>query len=57
MTTSVGYASSSDFGVHFGVGVARILDRLELLWPSGVTQVLEHVGANRTLTVTEPKEK
>ena len=57
MTTSVGYASSSDFGVHFGVGVARTLDRLEVLWPSGVTQVLEQVAANRTMTVTEPKGK
>jgi enediyne biosynthesis protein E4 len=57
MTTSVGYASSSDYGVHFGLGVNRTLDRLEVLWPSGVKQVLEHVAANRALTVTEPKGK
>jgi hypothetical protein len=57
MTTSVGYASSSDHGVHFGVGAARTLGRLEVLWPSGVKQVLEDVAANRALTVTEPKNK
>ncbi len=57
MTTSVGYASSSDYGVHFGMGAARTLDRLEVLWPSGVKQVLEHVAVNRALTVTEPKGK
>ena len=56
MTTSVGYASSSDYGVHFGLGTARTVDRIELLWPSGVKQVLDHVTANRVLTVTEPKK-
>ena len=30
---------------------------VEVLWPSGVKQVLEHVAANRALTVTEPREK
>jgi len=55
MTTSVGYASSSDYGVHFGLGTARTVDRVELSWPSGVKQVLDHVTANRVLTVTEPK--
>ena len=57
MTTSVGYASSSDYGVHFGLGDARTVDRVEVAWPSGVRQVLEHVAVNRVLTVTEPKEK
>ncbi len=54
MTTSVGYASSSDYGVHFGLGSARTVDRVELVWPSGVKQVIEHVSPNRLLTVTEP---
>jgi hypothetical protein len=57
MTTSAGYASSSDYGVHFGIGGARTVDRLEVMWPSGVKQLLEHVAANRTLTVTEPQQK
>ncbi|HEY7285780.1 MAG TPA: CRTAC1 family protein [Vicinamibacterales bacterium] len=55
MTTSVGYASSSDYGVHFGLGTAKTVDRIELSWPSGAKQVLEHVTANQVLTVTEPK--
>ena len=54
MTTSVGYASSSNVGVHFGLGTARAVDRVEVLWPSGVKQVLEHVAVNRIVTVTEP---
>ena len=40
MTTAVGYASSSDFGVHFGLADCAI-DRIEVRWPSGATQALE----------------
>jgi len=54
MTTSVGYASSSDFGVHFGLGAARTVDRLEVRWPSGEKQVLMDVPVNQIVTVTEP---
>jgi hypothetical protein len=54
MTSSVGYASSSHDGVHFGLGSARTIERVEILWPSGTKQVLENVAANQVLTVTEP---
>ena len=56
MTTAVGYASSSDYGVHFGLGSVKSIDRIEIRWPSGVTQSLEHVAVNQVLTVTEPKK-
>ena len=36
MTTAVGYASSSDYGVHFGLGSARTIERIEIRWPSGI---------------------
>ena len=35
-------------------GVARSVDRLEVVWPSGAKQILEHVAANQILTVSEP---
>ncbi|MBS1877192.1 MAG: CRTAC1 family protein [Acidobacteria bacterium] len=54
MTTSVGYASSSHAGVHFGLGSARVAERVEIRWPSGVRQVLTNVAANRAVDVTEP---
>jgi len=57
MTTSVGYASSSDYGIHFGLGKAKNLDRVEVAWPSGVKQMLEHVPINRVVSVTEPKAR
>ncbi|HXI38894.1 MAG TPA: CRTAC1 family protein [Bryobacteraceae bacterium] len=54
MTSSVGYASSSHFGVHFGLGAAKQADRIEIRWPSGVQQVLRAVRANQVLEVIEP---
>jgi hypothetical protein len=55
MTTSVGYASSSDGPVHFGLGPDSIADTIEIHWPSGTVQKLEHVAADRILNVKEPR--
>jgi enediyne biosynthesis protein E4 len=52
-TTAVGYNSSSDKRVHFGLGDAAVVDRIELAWPSGLKQVLTGVKADQVLTVTE----
>ena len=52
-TTAVGYSSSSDKRVHFGLGKASVIDKLELLWPTGIKQVLTHVRADQVLTVVE----
>jgi hypothetical protein len=52
-TTAVGYSSSSDKRVHFGLGKAAIVDRIELRWPTGVKQVLTHVSADQVLTIVE----
>jgi enediyne biosynthesis protein E4 len=53
MTTAVGYASSSHAGLHFGLGSATEIDRLEVQWPSGTRQMLEHVKSNQVVTITE----
>ena len=52
-TTAVGYSSSSDKRVHFGLGPEAIVDRIELTWPSGIRQTLTGVKADRVLTITE----
>jgi enediyne biosynthesis protein E4 len=54
MTTSVGYASSSDGPVHFGLGADGVADRVEIRWPSGAVQRLDHVPADRVVKVLEP---
>ncbi len=57
MTTSVGYASSSDGPVHFGMGADKRAEQIEIHWPSGVVQVLRHVNGDRILNVTEPEKR
>jgi hypothetical protein len=52
-TTAVGLNSSSDKRVHFGLGAATVIDRIELAWPSGIRQVLTNVKADQILSVTE----
>ncbi|MCZ6681785.1 MAG: CRTAC1 family protein, partial [Planctomycetota bacterium] len=39
--------------VHFGIGEATIVDRLEIRWPSGTVTVLTDVAPDRVLTVNE----
>ena len=57
MTTSVGYASSSDGPVHFGLGTDARADEIEIRWPSGIIQTLRGVRADRMIEVTEPTSK
>ncbi len=47
------YGSSSDPRVHFGVGSATKIDKLEIQWPSGSRQEIRLPGLDRILTVTE----
>jgi len=53
-TTSVGYASSSEPLVRFGLGQHAIATRIEIRWPSGARQELENVKADRIVEVEEP---
>jgi hypothetical protein len=55
MTTSVGYASSSDGPVHFGLGPDRTADVVEIHWPSGAIQTLKNISADQIFKVIEPK--
>jgi hypothetical protein len=54
MTSAMSYASSSHFGVHFGTGKLKEVERIEIRWPSGTRQALTNVRTNRILRVREP---
>jgi hypothetical protein len=54
MTTSVGYASSSDGPVHFGLGQDQRAETIEIHWPSGRVQTFQNVDADRILKAVEP---
>ncbi|MDX1674433.1 MAG: CRTAC1 family protein [Longimicrobiales bacterium] len=51
-----GYLSTNDPRLHFGLGTADTVDRIEIRWPSGANQVLESVPAQQVLRVTEPAD-
>ncbi|HEY1987549.1 MAG TPA: CRTAC1 family protein [Terracidiphilus sp.] len=56
VTTSSGYLSSSDPRVHFGLGAATAIQRIEIKWPSGIQQVMTDQKADQQLTIDEPAE-
>lgn len=52
-TTAVGYASSSEPLVRFGLGARPTVERVEIRWPSGQVQILTNVAADRIVEITE----
>jgi hypothetical protein len=51
--TGSSYLSQSELTVTFGLGHYTKIDRLEIRWPVGRTDVLENLPANRTYTISE----
>ncbi len=51
--SAVAYLSSVTPRVHFGLGDAEAVERVEVRWPSGEVQVLEDVSVNQLLIITE----
>ena len=54
VTTASGYASSSAGPVHFGLGAAKVVDELEIRWPSSTIQKLKNLPADQIVHVKEP---
>ena len=48
-----GYISQSDFRLHFGLGAATQADSVEIRWPSGLVERLDHLHANRIVKIRE----
>ena len=55
VTASVGFISSSDRRVHFGLGSERMIASLEVTWPSGARQILESLPADQILKIEESR--
>jgi hypothetical protein len=47
------YYSQNDLRLHFGLGKADQADRVEVSWPSGATDSVENVKANRIVWIEE----
>ena len=51
--SSVSYLSQSSHTLHFGLGLATKVDRLEVRWPSGGTNIFENLEAGAMWEITE----
>ena len=47
------YLSQNDLRLHFGLGPADKVDRVEVRWPSGSTQTLQNLASDRFYIVKE----
>jgi enediyne biosynthesis protein E4 len=55
INNAASYQSSNDTRLHIGLGAARSIQQLDILWPSGRRQTLKDVAANQILDVKEPE--
>jgi hypothetical protein len=52
VNTAVGYGSSSDPRVHFGLGPDARASEISVTWPTGETRILRGVPAGQVLKVS-----
>ena len=52
--STTGYLSQNDPRMHFGLAKNEIINKIEIIWPSGKVQTFENVKVNQILEVTEP---
>ena len=56
VSVSVGFMSSSDKRVHFGLGAEKSAREIEIRWPLGEVQRLTDINADQFLKVEEPPQ-
>jgi hypothetical protein len=49
------YYSQNDFRLHFGLGGATKVDRVDVTWLSGAKETFPNLPANRLIVVQETK--
>ena len=50
------YLSMDSIDLEFGLGKADKAEKIEIIWPSGRTQVVEDVDADQIMTIMEPSQ-
>jgi enediyne biosynthesis protein E4 len=48
------YQSANDVRLHVGLGTAKTVAQIDVLWPSGTKQTLKDVAVNQILVIKEP---
>lgn len=54
VSTAGSYLSSSDKRLHFGLGREKVIQTIDIRWPSGIRQTLKNISANQILEIDEP---
>jgi enediyne biosynthesis protein E4 len=49
------FCSQNEMTLHFGLGSATKVDKLEIVWPDGSAEVVEVPAIDKTITITQGK--
>jgi hypothetical protein len=49
------YCSQNDMTLHFGLGAATKVDKLEIRWPDGSVEAFDVPAIDRVVTITQGK--
>ena len=49
------YCSQNDMTLHFGLGAATKIDKLDVQWPNGALETFEISGVDKSVTLTQGK--
>ncbi|HWT01073.1 MAG TPA: CRTAC1 family protein [Pyrinomonadaceae bacterium] len=55
VVSGAGYSSQNDQRLHFGLGDATRIDKLEVVWPNGTVESFSVPGVDRVLTISQGK--
>lgn len=53
VTSRTSWRSSSSLTRHFGLADADVIQEVQVLWPSGISDTLQNVATNRTVIIRE----
>ena len=55
IVSGASYASQNDFKLHFGLGSATRIDKVEVKWPNGMVESVNISAVDRVVTIVEGK--
>ena len=53
LRSGTSYLSQNELVLHFGLGSAARVEKVEIRWPSGATQILTNLAADQVVRIRE----
>ena len=47
------YLSMNSINLEFGLGDIEMIDKITVIWPSGITQILQNINSNQKINIIE----